>query len=49
MKMWGLWLADALDHLNDPLLPRGWADIRADGFATVRKVLEERFRRLGVS
>ena len=48
MKMWGLWLADALDHLNDPKLPRGWDDIRKGGFATTRQVLEERFRRLGV-
>jgi hypothetical protein len=48
MKMWGLWLADALDHLNDPKLPRGWDKIRAGGFATTRQVLEERFRRLGV-
>jgi internalin A len=47
MKTWGLWLADALGVLADPKLPRGWAAVRADGFATVRKVLEERFRRLG--
>ncbi len=49
MKTWGLWLADALDHLNDPKLPRGWDHIRKDGFAIIRQVLEERFRRLGVS
>jgi hypothetical protein len=48
MKMWGLWLADALDRLNDPLLPRGWDEIRKDDFAAICRVLEDRFRRLGV-
>ena len=48
MDAWGKWLADALLRLNDPLLPRGWDDIQANGFAAVLRVLEDRFRRLGV-
>jgi internalin A len=48
MRHWGERLGDALAAVADPKLPRGWNAIRADGFATIRKVLEERFRRLGV-
>jgi internalin A len=48
MHDWGMWLGDALGVLADPKLPRGWKDIRADGFGKIRRVLEERFRRLGV-
>ncbi|WP_161967152.1 leucine-rich repeat domain-containing protein [Fimbriiglobus ruber] len=48
MHDWGKWLGDALSTLADPLLPRGWPDIKADGFRKIRGVLEERFRKLGV-
>ena len=48
MHDWGMWLGDALGVLADPKLPRGWNAIRADGFGKIHRVLEERFRRLGV-
>ena len=48
MDAWGKWLAEAIRVLADPKLPRGWEAVQADGYATIRQVLEERFRRLGV-